>query len=82
MDGSEETLENVADMNTQLQVQRPIGEVRIKIDKAGYDYIKDSKRVELDGRRYVINRDVVPHGVFSPKYYNIYLRPADQEDNN
>tara|TARA_Y100000592_G_C5482423_1_gene326500 strand:- start:2974 stop:3438 length:465 start_codon:yes stop_codon:yes gene_type:complete len=81
LDTSEETTENVADLNSQLQVQRPIQEVRIKIDKAGYEYIKDSKRVELDGRRFVINRDVVPHGVFSPNYYNVYLRAADKEEN-
>lgn len=81
LDGAEETMENMADINSQLQIQRPIGEVRIKIDSAGYAYIKDSKRVELDGRRYVINRDVVPHGLFTPKYYNVYLRTADTEKN-
>lgn len=67
------------DVDMQIKVERPQGEVRIKIDQDGYNYIKDAKRVEFDGRRFIINRDVRPHGLFAPKYYTLYLKPVDFE---
>jgi len=72
--------ENIgASVGSQIKVESPQGEVRIKIDKDGYDYIKDALRIEFDERRFVINRDVRPHGLFSPKYYTLYLKPVDFE---
>ena len=72
--------ENVGgDVDMQIKIERPKGEVRIKIDQAGYDYMKDAKRVEFDGRMFIINSDVRPHGLFTPKYYTLYLKPVDFE---
>lgn len=72
--------ENVGgDVGMQIKVERPKGEVRIKIDQAGYDYMKDAKRIEFDGRMFVVNSDVRPHGLFTPTYYTLYLKPVDFE---
>ena len=48
-------------------------------DQAGYDYMKDAKRIEFDGRMFVVNSDVRPHGLFTPTYYTLYLKPVDFE---
>ena len=63
--------------NAQIKVDRPVGNVRIKVDYDGYLYLKDSKRIELDGKTFVFDSDVRPFGLFSPKYYTFYLRPAE-----
>ena len=63
---------------SQIKVEGHIGEVRIKVTKEGYDYLKDTKRCELDGRKFSIASDERPHGLFSPKFYTFYLKPVDE----
>jgi len=75
-DKQRETLYD-AEANAQIKVDRPVGTVRLKVDKDGYDYLKDSKRIELDGKVFVFDSDVRPFGLFSPKYYTFYLRLAE-----
>jgi len=65
------------DATASIKVERPIGEVRIKVDQAGYDYIKDAKRIEIDGTLFYKNSDVRKHGLLSPRYYTYYLSPTD-----
>tara|TARA_Y100000310_G_C20474238_1_gene711592 strand:+ start:305 stop:766 length:462 start_codon:yes stop_codon:yes gene_type:complete len=65
------------DVDSQLKVKMPQGMVRIKLEKTGYEYIKEAKRVELDGRRFSIESDPRPHGLFSPTYYTFFLKPTD-----
>lgn len=64
--------------NSQIKVDKHIGEVRIKVDKKGYEYLKDTKRCEFDGRKFSIVSDEMPHGLFSPRYYNFYLKAIDE----
>jgi hypothetical protein len=66
-----------ADVGAQIKVSHDIGEVRIKLDTEGHDYLKDAKRIEIDGRLMFKVTDVKKHGLFSPKFFTYYLRPTD-----
>ena len=62
----------------QIKVDKHVGEVRVKVNKDGYEFLKDAKRCELDGRKFTISSDERPHGLFSPRYYTFYLKPVDE----
>ena len=66
-----------AEVSSQIKVSRDIGEVRVKLDSEGYQYFKDAKRVEIDGRLMFKVTDVRKHGLFRPRFYTYYLRPTD-----
>ena len=66
-----------AEAGAQIKVDKHVGEVRVKVNKDGYDFLKGAKRCELDGRIFTISSDERPHGLFSPKYYTFYLKPVD-----
>ena len=66
------------DVDAQIKVEKHVGEVRIKVDKSGYEYLKGTKRCEFDGRKFSIVSDEMPHGLFSPKYYTFYLKAVDE----
>jgi hypothetical protein len=53
--------------------------VRIKLKKADYDYIKDAKRVEFDGRMFLVDSDLRPHGLFGIDFYTLYLKPVETQ---
>jgi|TARA_A100001015_G_C15036364_1_gene736491 hypothetical protein len=65
------------DATASIKIERPVGEVRIKVDQIGYNYIKDAKRIEIDGALFYKNSDVRKHGLLSPRYYTYYLSPTD-----
>jgi hypothetical protein len=44
----------------------------------GYEYVREAKRVELDGRRFSIKSDGKPLGMFGPQYYEFILIPMDE----
>ena len=67
-----------ADVNAQIKVEKHVGEVRIKVDKVGYSYLKETKRCEFDGRIFSIISDELPHGLFTPKFYTFYLKTVDE----
>lgn len=62
----------------QIKVDKHVGEVRIKVAKDGYQYLKETKRCEFDGRKFTLISDEMPHGLFSPRYYTFYLKPVDE----
>ena len=62
-------------MQSQIKVDAIVGTVRLKISAEDYDYIKDAKRFDVDGKRYVLNSSFRPHGLFDNKYYTLYLKP-------
>jgi hypothetical protein len=66
-----------AQASAQLKVEKVAGEVRIKVGKVDYAYLKGTKRVEFDGRIFTMTSDERPHGLFSPQYYTFYLKPVD-----
>ena len=62
----------------QIKVDKHVGEVRIKVGADGYEYLKDTKRCEFDGRKFSVISDEMPHGLFAPRYYTFYLKPVDE----
>jgi len=64
--------------SAQIKVDKHVGEVRIKVAKDGYDYLKETKRCEFDGRKFSVISDEMPHGLFSPRYYTFYLKAVDE----
>lgn len=48
--------------------------VRLKVHKEDYDsFLKDTQTLTLDSKQYAIKDPPRPHGLFSPKYYTLYL---------
>tara|TARA_R110002110_G_scaffold344448_3_gene554452 strand:+ start:103 stop:561 length:459 start_codon:yes stop_codon:yes gene_type:complete len=66
------------EIDSQLKLRVPDGTVRIKIDKNGYEYVKTAKRLDFDGRRFTVESDVRPHGLFEPTYYTFFLLPTEE----
>ena len=48
--------------------------VRLKVDLAGYELLKNSTTVEVDGERYSLIADPRIVGPFANNYYRCYLR--------
>jgi hypothetical protein len=63
----------------RAQTNLPIseGELRIKLDPAGYEAFKFANRIEIDGFVWRIKTDASAIGLFSPHFYMIYLERAD-----
>lgn len=72
-----ETSLNDDEINSQLKIRMPDGYVRIKVDEEGYGHLRDTKRLEFDGRRFSVESDVRPHGLFTPNYYTFFLLPTN-----
>ena len=51
--------------------------VRIKMKIADYNYIKDAKRIEFDGRMFLVDSDPRPHGLFDVDFYTLHLKPVE-----
>jgi hypothetical protein len=62
----------------QDKIILPTGTVKIKVNLEGFNYVKEAKRVELDGRRFSIKSDGKPLGMFGPQYYEFILTPIDE----
>jgi hypothetical protein len=62
----------------QDKIILPAGTVKIKVNLEGYEYVREAKRVELDGRRFSIKSDGKPLGMFRPQYYEFILIPMDE----
>jgi hypothetical protein len=66
------------EIDSQLKLRVPDGYVRIKVDEDGYNYLKTTKRLDFDGRRFSVESDVRPHGLFKPSFYTFFLLPIDK----
>lgn len=79
---NEELLQDSASNSTyssgQDKIILPAGTVKIKVNLEGYEYVREAKRVELDGRRFSIKSDGKPLGMFGPQYYEFILIPMDE----
>ena len=52
--------------------------VRIKLKIEDYQYIKEAKRIEFDGRMFRVESDPRAHGLFDVvQFYTLYLRPIE-----
>ncbi len=58
----------------------PAGSVELKVDSAGYAYIKDAKRVEFDNKRFAVKHNPRPIGFFDAvtDYWEFLLIPTDE----
>tara|TARA_Y100000114_G_C11760904_1_gene329651 strand:+ start:1365 stop:1841 length:477 start_codon:yes stop_codon:yes gene_type:complete len=73
-------LEYFGEADAQVKVNRPDASstVRIKLKIEDYNYIKEAKRVELDGRMFHIESDPRPHGLFDVmQFITLFLRPIE-----
>jgi len=78
---TDRTLENFGETDAQIKTTRvdPSSLVRIKLLKEDFNYIKDAKRIELDGRMFHIASDARAHGLFDVvQFFTIFLRPLEQ----
>tara|TARA_R110000772_G_scaffold38028_1_gene89959 strand:+ start:129 stop:590 length:462 start_codon:yes stop_codon:yes gene_type:complete len=64
--------------SSQIKVIMPKGSVKIIVKEDGFKYIQESRRVELDGRRFTIKTDGAPYGLTSNLFYTFYLTPLDE----
>ena len=60
---------------SQIKLEAVVGSVRIKIRAEDYEYIKDGRRFDVDGKRFVLNSTFRPHGLFDNQFYTMYLKP-------
>ena len=70
--------ELVNEFGAQVNVRFPEGTVRLKLDKTGYDLIKTSGRIEIDGELFKIVSDPSKVGPFGVLFYTLYLQRNDQ----
>lgn len=65
----------------QNKIILPAGSVKIKVDQAAKDFLKDAQRVELDGNRYVVVSNGRLIAMFGPDispFYEFILTPTDE----
>lgn len=65
-------------LGSQMDFKLMDGEVRITVDNAGFELLKDATRCEFEGRRYTIESKGNPTGIFGPQYYHFYLKPMEE----
>lgn len=65
----------------QNKVALPAGSVKIKVNKEAHEFIKDARRVELDGQRFSIVSNARQIAMFGPDYspyFEYILTPTDE----
>lgn len=65
-------------INSQLDIELVDGSVRITVDAAGFNLLKEAKRCEFEGGKYEIVSKGNPTGIFGPQYYHFYLKPIEE----
>ena len=63
---------------TQNKIILPNGSVKIVVKSDAYEFIKEARRLELDGVRFAIKSDGEPRGLTSNKFYTFLLTPTDE----
>jgi len=61
----------------QVNVQMSEGSVRVKIDEAGYKLFTQASKIEIDGEVFRIVSDPAKAGMFTVKFYILYLKRSD-----
>ena len=62
----------------QAKIILPAGSAKITVKKNGYEFIKESRRVELDGQKFSIKSDGTPQGFTGNQFYTFLLTPLDE----
>ena len=66
--------ESIIDAQAQMNLTASEGGVRLKVKKEGYEKLKISSRVEVDGDLYTIESDAKHIGPFDSQYYQVNLK--------
>lgn len=69
--------DNFYQEHSQEKIIIPEGAIYIKVNLEGYEWIKLSKTVELDGKTFSIKSPGKPEGMFGPQYYKFLLIPLE-----
>jgi hypothetical protein len=67
--------------DNQDKIALPAGSVKIKVNREGYEFIRDARRIELDGNRFSIVSNARQIAMFGPDYspyYEYILTPTDE----
>ena len=67
-----------AQSGTQNKIILPDGSVKIVVKEAGYNYIREARRVEFDGTKFAIKSDGVPRGLTDNRFFTFVLTPIDE----
>tara|TARA_R100000664_G_scaffold32811_1_gene48400 strand:- start:4347 stop:4814 length:468 start_codon:yes stop_codon:yes gene_type:complete len=67
-----------AQAGSQNKVVLPDGSVAIVVKEAGYNYIREARRVEFDGRFFAITSDGKPSGLIDNQFFTFVLVPIDE----
>tara|TARA_Y100000004_G_scaffold33556_1_gene35689 strand:+ start:88 stop:555 length:468 start_codon:yes stop_codon:yes gene_type:complete len=67
-----------AQSGTQNKIILPDGSVKIVVKEAGYNYIREARRVEFDGTKFAIKSDGVPRGLTGNRFFTFVLTPIDE----
>ena len=79
IDMDEEYLDNGANQQgTQNKIVLPDGSVKMIVKADAYNYIKEARRIELDGIRFAIKSDGSPSGLTTNIFYTFLLTPIDE----
>ena len=62
----------------QAKIILPAGSAKITVKKNGYEFIKEARRVELDGQKFSIKSDGTPQGFTGNQFYTFLLTPLDE----
>tara|TARA_R100001443_G_scaffold115662_2_gene133956 strand:- start:244 stop:708 length:465 start_codon:yes stop_codon:yes gene_type:complete len=62
---------------SQNKIILPAGSVKIVVQESAYDYIREARRVEFDGRKFSIKSDGNPSGLFDNQFFTFLLTPID-----
>jgi len=66
--------ERVIDAQALMNLSASEGRVRLKVKKEGYEKLKISSRVEVDGGLYTLEGDAKHIGPFDSQYYQVNLK--------
>jgi hypothetical protein len=63
---------------TQNKIILPQGSVKIIVKQDAFEFIKESRKIEFDGKRFNIKSDGNPYGLTGNQFYVFYLTPIDE----
>lgn len=63
---------------SQNKIILPKGSVRIVVTLEAYEFLKESRRVEIDGRVFAIKSGGNDSGFASNQFYHFHLTPVDE----